>query len=431
MSGPSSPDGTPKPRDGGRGERRRGLEMGLRPVPGLGALTAAPATDERLVDRIRAEIAEGGPMTFARFMELALYDPEAGYYAADETTGGPGRQGDFLTAPEGHPIFGWAIARQLQEVWDRLGRPSRFIVREHGAGSGALAAGILGGLRRAGSALLDAIRYQAIEISDARLGRLRARLQSDGLLGYIDSASSEPAAGAVLANELLDALPVHRVLGSPTGDPRGPLLEQFVDAAPDGALTIVAAEPSRPELAARLATEGVDLAPGQVAEVCLAIDDWLARAAAPLGRGLVLLIDYGAPAATLYEPSRGSTLRTYHRHGVHDDPLIGIGRQDMTAHVDLTAVERAAATAGLERLGSTTQARFLDQLGLGELLVALQSDPGATLESYLAARSAVVRMLDPRATGGFAVLGFGRGLAADPPLRGFGPDPAPKRDASR
>ena len=162
------------------------------------------------------------------------------------------------------------------------------------------------------------------------------------------------------------------------------------------------------------------LEPGQPAEICLDIDDWIARAAEPLERGELLLIDYGYPAAELYSPARGSTLRAYHRHRVHADPFVAIGRQDLTAHVDLTAVERAALASGLEPLGRTTQAQFLDALGTGELLVALQTEPASTLESYLDARSALMRMLDPRATGAFAVLAFGRGLPAESRLRGLG-----------
>ncbi|HEV2005597.1 MAG TPA: SAM-dependent methyltransferase, partial [Candidatus Limnocylindrales bacterium] len=113
------------------------------------------------------------------------------------------------------------------------------------------------------------------------------------------------------------------------------------------------------------------------------------------------------------------TLRAYHRHRVHDDAFVAIGRQDLTAHVDLTAVERAALAAGLTHLGRTTQAELLAGLGIGELLVDLQTLPDTTLESYLAAKSAVVRMLDPRATGRFAVLTFGRGLPGEPALRGL------------
>jgi SAM-dependent MidA family methyltransferase len=187
----------------------------------------------------------------------------------------------------------------------------------------------------------------------------------------------------------------------------------------EGDLATELGEPSTPALAARLGAESIRLEPGQPAEICLALDDWLATAVAPLETGLVLLIDYGAPAAELYFPSRGSTLRAYHRHRVHDDPFVAIGRQDLTAHVDLTAVERAAAAAGLAPLGRTTQAELLAGLGIGELLVDLQTHPDTTLESYLAAKSAVVRMLDPRATGRFAILAFGRGVSPDPSLRGL------------
>ena len=403
------------------------MEVGLRRVPELDPGAPLPESDPRLAANIAAEIRSRGPMTFARFMELALYDPEAGYYSTSadpegETTG-PGRRGDFLTAPEGHPIFGWAMARHLESVWLALERPGRFVVREHGAGTGALAAGILDGLRRSGSGLFEAVRYQAIDTSAPRLAVLCARLDALGVANRLDPPDDDPAVGAILANELLDALPVHRVEGGPDGR----LLERFVslgrsDAAAAGVsptLATVLGPPSTPALAERLADEGVTLQPGQPAEVCLAVDRWVADAAASLERGELLLIDYGYPAAELYDPDRGSTLRAYHRHRVHADPLIGIGRQDLTAHVDLTAVERAAAAAGLTAIGRTSQARFLAALGTGELLVGLQSDPATTLESYLEARSALVRMLDPRATGAFAVLAFGRGLAPGA-LRGFG-----------
>jgi SAM-dependent MidA family methyltransferase len=177
--------------------------------------------------------------------------------------------------------------------------------------------------------------------------------------------------------------------------------------------------PSDRALAARLEAEGVTLEPGQPAEICLALDGWVASAVAPLERGELLLIDYGYSAAELYSPARGSTLRAYHRHRVHADPLVAIGCQDLTAHVDLTAIERAALASGLEPVGRTTQAPFLAELGAGDLLLALQTEPASTLESYIEARSALVRMLDPRATGAFAVLAFGRGLPAESRLRGF------------
>lgn len=405
------------------------VEIGRRRVPGLELDAPLPESDPELLDRIVSEIRDRGPMTFARFMELALYDPTSGYYASarrpDDPSAvarGPGREADFLTAPEGHAIFGWTLARQLEEVWERLDRPARFVVREHGAGSGALALGILDGLRRSGSALLDALRYQPIEIAAPRVADFRNRLEAAGLADSVEPADPTPAPGAILANELLDALPVHRVEGAARG-----LLERFVSLDAAGRLTTTLAEPSTPALAERLLADGIRLAAGQPAEICVALDGWLDAAVRPLERGLVLLIDYGAVATELYAPSRGSTLRAYHRHRVHDDPLVAVGRQDLTAHVDLTAVERAAVAAGLEPLGRTTQARFLANLGIGELLVDLQTRPETDLESYLAAKSALVRMLDPRATGGFAVLAFGRGLALDLPLTGLGAATMPSR----
>jgi SAM-dependent MidA family methyltransferase len=353
---------------------RPALEVGLRRVPELDPNAPLPESNRGLVARIAGEIQSSGPMTFARFMELALYDPEAGYYSSsselESGTTGPGRRGDFLTAPESHPIFGWALARHLESVWLAIDRPSQFVVREHGAGTGALAAGILDGLRRSGSELLEAIRYQAIDTSAPRLATLRRRLEAQSLADRLDAPDDRPAAGAILANELLDALPVHQMQGGPDGT----LLERFVDLAPSRegisggdrpTFTTVLGPPSTPALAARLAEEGITLQPGQAGEICLALGRWVADAAASLARGELLLIDYGYDAAELYRSERGSTLQAYHRHRVHADPFVAIGRQDLTAHVDLTAVRRAAAEAGLERIGRTTQALFLAALEAG------------------------------------------------------------------
>jgi SAM-dependent MidA family methyltransferase len=184
----------------------------------------------------------------------------------------------------------------------------------------------------------------------------------------------------------------------------------------------VEAQPTTPELAERLADESVQLAEGQRAEICLALGPWLADAAAGLERGVLLLIDYGYPAAELYDPSRrrDGTLRAYLRHRVHDDPYVHVGRQDLTAHVDVSAVERAAVVAGLDHLGTTTQAEFLVGLGTEDLLRAIQADPATTLEDYLTVRSALMRLLDPGAMGRFRVMAFARDRPAGPPLAGLG-----------
>jgi len=376
-----------------------------------------PGSDAELIRRLRDEIASTGPITFARFMERALYEPRLGYYRSAEPR--PGREGDFLTAPEIHPIFGRAVARQLVEVWERLDRPRPFTIREYGAGTGALATAIVGGLEADASPLRRAHRYEPVEVDERRIAALRSRLEAAGRADVLDAPPLEPAlapiTGAIIANEVLDALPVNQVEWRD-----GRLREVYVGWEGERFVELLG-EPSTEALGRRLADEGTSLAQGQRAEIALGLDRWVEDAAAGLGRGVLLLIDYGHPAADLYGPARmAGTLRAYVRHRVHDDPYVNVGRQDLTAHVDLTAVERAARAVGLDPLGSTTQAEFLVGVGIDDVLEAVRSDPGTTLESYVALRSALARLLDPQVTGGFRVLAFGRGVAADPPLRGFG-----------
>ena len=396
------------------------FELGLRRTRPAAPLPIA--SEPRLVERIRTEIVAHGPLTFARFMELALYDPEDGYYrvAADRPT----RTGDFLTAPELHPIFGAALARQLDEIWQRLGEPPEFVLREYGAGAGTLGLAILralagtgpGGSAAASPGLAGALRYAPVEISEHRRADLTERLVAAGFGANLalDRPLDEPATGCVLANEFLDALPVHRVVWQ-----TGQLQERFVGWDGHGLCDVVG-PPSTPALAQRLADEGVQLAEGAQAEICLAIDGWLGEVGAGLQRGCVLVIDYGYPAIELYGPSRASgTLRAYAGQQVHDDPLVAVGRQDLTAHVDLTAVERAAQAVGLSLLGVTSQAEFLVGVGVDALLETIRADPTTTAEGWLTVRSALHRLLDPRLLGGFRVLALGRGMATEPALRGF------------
>jgi SAM-dependent MidA family methyltransferase len=388
-------------------------------IPGVrrdpGADLDAVGQEDDLVARIHDEIERDGPITFARFMELALYDPTGGYYRASDAR--PGREGDFLTAPETHPIFGATIARGLDEIWDRLGRPDPFVLREFGSGTGTLALAILERLQLDGSGLARSLRYDPVEIESRRLETLAERFAALGCLEVLvdPRAAGEPIVGVILANEVLDALPTHRVAVR-----GGRLMEILVESAV-GQLIDVEAGPTTPALAARLAAEGVTLAEGQRAEVCLAIDPWMAAAAGGLERGAVVLIDYGHPASELYDPARrpDGTLRAYVRQTVHDDPYRHVGRQDLTAHVDLTAVERAAAASGLVPLGTTTQAEFLVGFGIENLLRTIQADPATTLEEYLPVRSAIRRLLDPAVMGRFRVLGFGRDWPDGAGLSGF------------
>jgi SAM-dependent MidA family methyltransferase len=375
----------------------------------------AVGQDDDLVARIHDEIARDGPITFARFMELALYDPGGGYYRAAAAR--PGRGGDFLTAPETHPIFGAALARGLNEVWDRLGRPDPFVLREYGAGTGASIVAILDRLAVDQTGLEDALRYDPIEVEPRRLEAIADRLDAAGRAELLGATGDRGAIeGVIFANEVLDALPTHRVVV------RGGRLLEILTGSRHGGFVDVEAGPTTPDLAARLAGEGISLAEGQRVEICLALDAWIENAAAGLARGLLLLIDYGYPASALYDPvkRRDGTLRAYVRQRVHDDPYRHVGRQDLTAHVDVTAVERAAERAGLVHIGTTTQAEFLVGLGTQDLLQAIQADPTTTLEVYLELRSGLMRLLDPAATGRFQVMGFGRAWPEGPPLSGFG-----------
>ena len=354
-----------------------------------------------LVAALRDEImaSPGHRISFARFMERVLTDPELGYYATSELR--PTRGGDFLTAPELHPFFGRCVGRFLAAAWQLAGSPRRYLVREHGAGRGTLRDTTLAGLAADGSELAGIVDWQRVD------------------LPHRSDDSGEPA-DLVLANEYLDALPVHRLIQA------GGLREAYVTWQ-HGWFRETLAEPSSPDLAAHLAADGVGLREGQRAEVCLAAPRWMAEVAATLApRGMILVIDYGHEATELYGPLRmAGSLLTYRAHEVADDPFEAVGNTDITAHVDISALQRTARTSGLRALGSTTQARFLASLGLGDLLSALGRHPATEPHGYLEARSAVSRFLDPRHLGGFRVLLWGRRRpgGVEPALPGF--DPAP------
>jgi SAM-dependent MidA family methyltransferase len=351
-------------------------------------------SDPELVARIRDEIqsAPDRRITFARFMERALTEPGLGYYATSRDR--PTRGGDFLTAPELHPFFGRLMGRQLSEIWQAMESPGAFTVREYGAGRGTLERTVRDGLEADRSGLSVALEWQALDVGTP-----------------VPAAS---VTGAIVANEFIDVLPVHRVVMR-----RGGLRERYVTWQ-DGWFGECDASPSSARLAKLLAADGVSLAPGQVAELSLAAGDWARGLGAMLERGVALVIDYGQDAAELFgERHRSGTLVSYREHMAGDDPFVFVGHQDLTAHVDLTALDREARAGGLQRVGSTTLAQFMAALGLGELLSTLGRDRRTDPERYLLARAAAARFLDPRHLGGFRVMAWARGALAGPPLHGF------------
>jgi SAM-dependent MidA family methyltransferase len=375
-------------------------------------------------DAIREEIATEGPIPFARFMALALGHPTGGYYTGPRAR--PTRDGDFLTGPELHPIFGAALARQLAEAWERLGRPDPFTLVEYGAGAGTLALAILAGLREDRSPLADALVYAPIELNPHRMAELAERAGAAGVPVIAPRpdvehhAAAVPVAGAVLANEFLDALPVHLVEihhGRPG--------EVHVGVSAAGAFEEHLLAPSTPAITARLedlAAAGVTFAEGQRAELCLELDGWTADVAATLSAGVVFVIDYGGTAARLYGPRhRAGTLMTYRGHaadGSPDAPYRDIGERDITAHVDTTTLARLLDAAGLDVLGETTAAELLAGCGL-EALLERERTRAVDAAAALLLRSAVMRLLDPRHLGGFRAVLAGRGIPVAPPLRGL------------
>ena len=370
-------------------------------------------------EAIRAEIARRGPIPFADFMALALGHPGGGYYTSAAAR--PTRGGDFLTAPELHPIFGAALARQANEAWERLERPTPFTLVEYGAGGGTLALAILAGLRDDGSPLAVALRYAPVEVNEHRLAELRGRAAAAGLpLVDPGGLDDRPVAGIVLANEFLDALPVH-VVEIRGARPR----EVFVGIAAGGTFEEVLGELSGPAVAERLealAAGGIDWVEGQRLEVRPAVASWAAEVGRRLASGLVLVLDYGAPATDLYgRRRRAGTLMTYRGHaadGSPGAPYRDVGGRDLTAHVDTTAIGSALRAVRLDVLGETSQAELLVGCGLQDLLQREQARvPSAA--AALELRSAVMRLLDPRHLGGFRAMLAGRGIAPDPPLRGL------------
>jgi SAM-dependent MidA family methyltransferase len=344
-------------------------------------------------------------------MELALTDPEYGYYTSAEQR--PTREGDYLTAPELHPIFGQCLALQIVEVWDRLGRPLPFTLREYGAGAGTLALAVVEELERQAPPLAAGMLYEPVEVNRHRLAELRARFAARSLTANLREPSERFPTGVVVANEYLDALPVHRLVRRAHG-----LRERYVDWSA-GRFIEVEGPVSDPDLETAFRAMGVDV-PDVVVEIRPGVRAWLAEVARDLESGVVIVIDYGGSSAELFGPHHPEgTVVGYRRHRLATSPLDDPGEQDLTAHVDFGDLLSVARARGFDVLGLTSQAGFLMACGLETLLRRAQSEPSATVQDLLVLRSAVRRLLDPRLLGGFRVAILGRGVAATPPLRGL------------
>ncbi len=328
-----------------------------------------------LVAAIASEIGRHGPITFARFMELALYHPQFGYYMrpSDPGTERIGWDGDFYTSSDVHPILGQAMAKQAAQVDALLGYPDPFTIVEMGPGKGLLAKHLLSHCQQMSKSLAERLRYVLIECSPAMRAlqqeQLRPWLRHSGPVSWLEDISSlAPGSitGLMFSNELTDAFPVHRVEKVGHG-----LKEIFVEVR-DGRFVERLQEVSTPEIKDYFRGLHIDLPEGYRTEINLRALVWMRQVAASMNRGVVITIDYGHSAEDLYGPQRSKgTLLCYRSQMASEDPFVRVGLQDMTAHVDFTTLATAGEEAGLSVTGFTNQMSFLMGLGVEEMIAQL------------------------------------------------------------
>jgi len=375
--------------------------MSSLPLPSSEAL----AHSAKLAALIRTEIdAAGGWLGFDRYMALALYAPGLGYYSGGLEKFGA--DGDFVTAPEISPLFGRCLARQAAQVLGATGGD----ILELGAGSGKLAVDVLTELDR-----LERLpeRYLILEVSASLRETQKKRIESSlplrisHKINWLD-ALPESFTGLVLGNEVLDALPTHLVAWHAAG-----VSERGVAMA-DGHFVWR----DKPLHEGRLfeAAHGLALPPGHVSEIGLAAGSLMGSLARMLDRGVVLMLDYGFPRREYYHPQRAQgTLMCHYRHHAHDDPFLHPGLQDITAHVDFTAVAEAAVAQGASLLGYASQTQFLINCGITDLLAEVSP---ADVAAYLPLAAQAQKLLSPAEMGElFKAIALGKGM--DQPLMGF------------
>lgn len=360
-------------------------------------MTSTPL-QQWIVERIQKE----GPLTFAEYMRMALYDPNYGYYTTGPTK--IGWQGDYYTSTDVSAFFAHCMGRQLYQWWQKLEQPARFTVIEQGAGRGDLAQGIHAWAKRDAHEFYAALDYA---IEDIRMGQ--------DVNAPVKSASVSPPPSVILSNELIDAFPVHIVEAH---DQR--LYEIYVDVQGDR-LCEVPGEPSTPEVANYLDSYQIpwtSFGDGWRAEINLDALRWMQRTAHLPRRGFILVIDYGDKARALYTRyRRRGTLACYFHHQMNERPLARAGEQDITAHVNFSALIQEGRRQGLRLNKFTTQRLWLEELGIHEELeqrrlsefaeadTARASDRGQiALLQWYNLRQRVAALTDPTGMGNFKVL---------------------------
>jgi SAM-dependent MidA family methyltransferase len=343
---------------------------------------------ELLSERIR----RFGPITFADYMRECLYHPVHGYYSKAESK----RFADYYTSVDVHPIFARLLARQFAEMWESLGRPAEFTLVEAGAGVGRLAAQVLDFCEVKFPDFYGALRYVAVERSASRREQAMTAAKRHATGEHFTASAEVPlqiAAGCFFSNELVDALPVHRVVMD-----GGSLKEILVDFR-DGRFVDLVAPLSTCAITEYFAAQGITLCERQHAEAGLEACDWISEVGRRLARGYVLTIDYGHPANDLFDDHhmRG-TLLSYQNHRATEEFYASPGEQDLTAHVNFTALESWGKRSGLETAGFTSQTAFLLALGQGNEFADLYDD-GQTEAERTKARLQLKTLIHPEGMG--------------------------------
>ncbi|PSO50718.1 MAG: hypothetical protein BRC33_02510 [Cyanobacteria bacterium SW_9_44_58] len=385
-----------------------------------------PEPNTHLIEIIQDQIASSPQqqITFAEYMDLVLYHPQQGYYTSGIAD--IGKAGDFFTASSLGSDFGELLAEQFIEMWEKLGKPNSFDLVEIGAGKGQLAHDILSYLFQKYSDFFNCLQYRIIESSPALKQEQKKTLQNWQITWEtLENIPENSIVGCCFSNELVDAFPVHRIeIENQTLKEIYVTLSETENMSP---FTEITDDPSTSQLKDYFQTVGIsfpssDYPDGFRTEVNLAIIPWLKTISHYLQQGYLLTIDYGYSAAKYYNPQRDEgTLQCYFQHQRHNDPYLLIGKQDITAHVDFTALETYGKHYHLEPLGLTQQALFLMALGLGNRLNEL-SQGGFNVRKVLQRRDALHQLIDPMGLGGFNVLLQGKGLTETEkasPLRGF------------
>lgn len=356
-----------------------------------------------LTEKIRHEITARRGLSFAEFMQMALYEPGLGYYSAGNVKFG--RSGDFVTAPELSELYSSTLANQCAEILNHL---SEGDILELGAGSGRMAIGILKALKKMNQLPKH---YFIVELSAELQQRQRQQMTQEipELMDRVVWLKEWPAefVGIILGNEVLDAMPVHRFLVEDG-------IHEFYVTYSEGEFTWDCRPAENKLLEKTLKEYAINFPEPYLSEINLMLKPWMVSLSDALKKGVVLLIDYGYPRREYYHPDRRlGTLMCYYRHRAQDNPLIHIGNQDITAHVDFTAVAEAGASSGLDVLGFTHQAAFLLNNGILEGLPTICDE-----EQRFALIQQIKRLTLPGEMGeAFKVIGFGKAMEVD--LKGF------------